>query len=61
LIGGTGRLSESDIDTLVDFLPEARIRLFRFASLAEDVEKLLGRKIDLVTKQGLKPWGRYKA
>src|SRR5205085_11572338 len=48
----------SDIDTLVDFEPSARIGFVGFAALAEELEALLGRKIDLVTKLGLKPWVR---
>src|ERR1017187_8099984 len=46
---------ESDIDILVDFTPGARIGLVRFASLNEELQGLLGRSVDLVTKPGLKP------
>jgi hypothetical protein len=46
---------ESDIDILVDFEPGARIGLVRFASLSEELQGLLGRRVDLVTKAGLKP------
>jgi predicted nucleotidyltransferase len=46
---------ESDIDILVDFKPGARIGLIKFASLNEELESLLGRSVDLVTKPGLKP------
>jgi hypothetical protein len=46
---------ESDIDILVDFKPGARIGLVKFASLNEELEGLLGRTVDLVTKPGLKP------
>lgn len=49
---------ESDIDMLVEFDPDARIGLVKFVSLAEDLESLLGRKVDLVSKRGLKPWLR---
>jgi predicted nucleotidyltransferase len=49
---------DSDIDLLVEFEPEARIGLFKFAELSGQVEGLLGRKVDLVTKPGLKPWIR---
>jgi predicted nucleotidyltransferase len=45
----------SDIDILVDFKPGARIGLVRFASLSEELQALLGRSVDLVTKPGLKP------
>ena len=48
----------SDIDVMVEFDPSVRIGLLKFESLNEDLEALFGRKIDLVTKRGLKPWIR---
>src|ERR1035438_6966193 len=48
----------SDIDIMVEFDPGARIGLLKFESLSEDSEALVGRKIDLVTKRGLKAWIR---
>jgi len=50
--------SESDIDILVEFEPSVRIGLLKFESLVEELEALAGRKVDLVTKSGLKPWIR---
>ena len=49
---------ESDVDFMVEFEPEARIGLIEFESLAEELESLVGRKVDLVTKLGVKPWVR---
>src|SRR5262245_53055127 len=49
---------DSDIDIMVEFEPDARIGIIQFQSLADDLESLLGRKVDLVTKRGLKPWVR---
>jgi hypothetical protein len=49
---------DSDIDVLVEFDPAARIGIVKFESLVEGLEALVGRKIDLVTKNGLKPWIR---
>jgi len=49
---------ESDIDILVEFEPGVRIGLIKFEFLAEELEALAGRKVDLVTKRGLKPWVR---
>jgi predicted nucleotidyltransferase len=49
---------ESDIDIMVEFEPGLRIGLIKFESLVEDLESLAGRKVDLVTKRGLKPWVR---
>lgn len=49
---------ESDIDIMVEFDPDARIGILKFEALAENLESLVGRKVDLVTKSGLKPWVR---
>ena len=46
---------QSDIDVLVEFQADARIGLLRLADLNEELEGLLGRRVDLVTKPGLKP------
>lgn len=46
---------ESDIDFLVEFQPDAEIDLVDFAGLMLDLSDLLGRKVDLVTKNALKP------
>lgn len=45
----------SDIDILVEFEPTARIGFLALAQLAQELEQLLGRKVDLVPKDGLKP------
>lgn len=46
---------DSDIDILVEFLPGADIDLVDYAGLMLDLSDLLGRKVDLVSKNGLKP------
>ena len=46
---------DSDIDLLVEFLPEAEVDLVDHAGLMLDLADLLGRKVDLVSKNGLKP------
>jgi hypothetical protein len=46
---------DSDIDLLVDFLPSAEVGLVEHAGLMLDLTRLLGRKVDLVSKNGLKP------
>ncbi len=43
----------SDIDILVDFA--APLTLFEFARLRRRLESLLGRSVDLVTRDALKP------
>ena len=44
----------SDFDFIVDFLPDARIGLFEYAGMQIELEELLGTKVDLVTRKGLK-------
>lgn len=46
---------ESDIDILVEFLPDSAIDLVDYAGLMLALSQLLGRKVDLVSKKGLKP------
>ena len=46
---------DSDIDLLVDFLPGAEIDLVEYAGLMLELSHLLQRKVDLVSKNGLKP------
>jgi hypothetical protein len=46
---------DSDIDLLVEFLPQADIGLLEHAGLMLDLSELLGRTVDLVSKRGLKP------
>lgn len=44
---------KSDLDILVEF--EEAIGFFKFLELEEYLEKLLGTKVDLVSKKALKP------
>ena len=46
---------DSDADLLVEFLPDAGVDLVDYAGLMLDLSHLLGRKVDLVSKSGLKP------
>lgn len=46
---------DSDVDILVEFEPTARVGFLSLAQLAEELGQLLGRKVDLVPKDGLKP------
>jgi len=48
----------SDIDVMVEFEPSVRIGLLKFERLSEELGALVGRKVDLVTKRGLKSWIR---
>lgn len=49
---GEGTAS-SDVDVLVEF--SKPIGFFKFIELEEFLSKLIGRKVDLVTKKALKP------
>jgi hypothetical protein len=44
----------SDIDLLVEFEPGSAIGLFELWDLNDELEKLLKRRVDLVTKAGLR-------
>ena len=50
--------AESDLDLMVEFEPGARVGLIKFEFLVGELESLAGRRVDLVTKRGLKPWVR---
>ncbi len=44
---------DSDIDILVEFEPGARIGFIALQDFQEDLAKLFGRPVDVVTKKGL--------
>ena len=44
---------DSDVDMVVEF-EKGRATLENFLSLAEHLEKLLGRKVDLITEEGVR-------
>ena len=46
---------DSDVDILVDYDSENVPGLFGFLDLQEHLEEVLGRKIDLVVRDGLRP------
>jgi predicted nucleotidyltransferase len=46
---------DSDVDLLVSFAPAARVTFLTLARMQRELEGLLGRKVDLVPKEGLKP------
>jgi hypothetical protein len=49
---------DSDIDVLVEFEPGARVGLFEFIELKEELATLFGREVDLVSKGGLRWFNR---
>jgi uncharacterized protein len=44
---------DSDIDVLVAFTPESGHNLFDLVAMKEELEQLFGRRVDLVTRQGI--------
>jgi predicted nucleotidyltransferase len=46
---------DSDIDLLVEFEPDAEIGFLEFAALQRRLAAVMGRRVDLVPKDGLKP------
>ncbi len=49
---------QSDFDFLVEFEPEARIDYFKFFEIQEKLEEIVHKKVDLVPKDGLKPFAK---
>lgn len=47
--------ADSDIDVIVQFQEDARVSLFDYVGYKQDLEELLGRKVDLVTYKYLRP------
>ena len=45
---------DSDVDLLLEFLPESRTGLIKHAAAERELADLFGRKVDLVSKRGLK-------
>jgi predicted nucleotidyltransferase len=45
----------SDVDVLVEYKPGTKRTLFDFVELQEELEDLLGRKVDLVEKACIHP------
>jgi uncharacterized protein len=44
---------ESDIDLLVTFAPDTHWTLFDMARMRDELARLFGRKVDLVTRRGV--------
>jgi uncharacterized protein len=45
---------DSDVDILVEFEPDDTIGLLELAGLMNDLSEIVGRRVDLVPKNGLK-------
>ena len=51
---------ESDVDVLVELVPEAHVGLLGLAGLKEYLETVLDRSVDVVTSEGLRAWMRER-
>ncbi|MDR1381515.1 MAG: nucleotidyltransferase domain-containing protein [Tannerella sp.] len=47
---------QSDIDMLIRFSPDEKITLFRYGGIVYDLERITGRKVDLVEEGMLRPF-----
>ena len=50
--------SDSDVDVLVEFEPEARVGFIRLAGMEEGLSAILGRRVDLRTPADLSRYFR---
>ena len=58
IFGSTARgeqRADSDIDIVIDFDPSARITIFDYVGVREDIAELFDRRVDVVDHRGLKP------
>lgn len=46
---------ESDIDVLIDFVPESKVNFFQFVEIQDNLQRILNREIDLHTAGSLGP------
>lgn len=52
---------DSDVDVLVTFAPDAQWSLFDLVEMQDTLGEMLGRKVDLIEKRGLRnPFRRYE-
>ena len=50
---------ESDVDVLVRFNPQARHTLFDMVRMQEELQRVLGRQVDLVSRRGIEQSRNY--
>ena len=53
--------ADSDVDVLVSFSEDAHWSLFKLVDMIEELQKIFGRKVDLVDKDALRnPYRRHE-
>ena len=50
---------DSDVDVLVSFAPDAHWTLFDMVHMQEELQTILGREVDLVSRRGLEASRNY--
>jgi predicted nucleotidyltransferase len=53
--------SKSDIDIMVNFIPEAKVTLFKYVHIVNDLQELTGKRVDLVENGQLKQFAKNSA
>lgn len=64
LFGSYARSEEdpkSDIDILVNFIPDSKVTLFKYIHIVNDLQALTGKKVDLVEDGQLKQFALVSA
>ena len=51
---------DSDIDVLVEFLPDVQVSLFDMAAMQLDLSEIIGRKVDLRTPEDISRYFRNR-
>jgi len=51
--------AESDVDVLARFAPKARHTLFDMVRMQDDLQRILGRPVDLVSRRGIEASRNY--
>ena len=51
--------SDSDIDVMVDFEPEAKRTLFDIVSMTDELKEIFGREVDLITRRAVEQSRNY--
>ena len=51
--------SDSDIDILVSFAPQAHVTLFDMARMQDELKAIFGREVDLISKRGVENSRNY--
>ena len=50
--------SDSDIDIMIEIAPEAAVGVWEYAGLKEYIASLFEGRVDVVSREGLKPYVR---